>query len=110
MAHMVSSRLTLIAGVAVAAALLGGCSASGSELTVSKADLESTAKEKLEAAAGQKSQGVECEGGVAGKVGATQRCVLTAEDGSTIGVTATVGSVEGTTVNVNFKADDAPSG
>jgi hypothetical protein len=36
--------------------------------------------------------------------------VLTAEDGSTIGVTATVNSVEGGTLNVNFKVDDAPTG
>jgi hypothetical protein len=50
------------------------------------------------------------EGSIPGKVGATQRCVLTAKNGSTIRVTATVNSVEGETMNVNFKVDDAPTG
>ena len=66
------------------------------------------AKDKLEEAAGQESAGAECDGGVPAKVGATQRCVLTALDGTTIGVTATVTSVKGDDVSVDFKADDEP--
>jgi Domain of unknown function (DUF4333) len=98
------------AGVAVAVQL-GGCSADGSaRLTVSKDSLESTAKDNLRAAVGPTSQGVECAGPIAGRVGATQRCVLIAEDGSTTDVTATVESVNGESVNVTFDVHDSPDG
>jgi hypothetical protein len=53
---------------------------------------------------------VECDGDIEGTVGATQRCVLTAMDGTTIGVTATVLAVKGDDVNNDFKADDHPMG
>ena len=38
---------------------------------------------------------MECDGDIDGTVGATQRCVLTALDGTTIGVTATVYGSQG---------------
>ncbi|WP_445277971.1 DUF4333 domain-containing protein [Streptomyces sp. DSM 41033] len=50
-----------------------------------------------------------CEDGIVGKVGATQRCVLTAKDGTKYGVTATVKTVESDNVNIDFKVDDKPS-
>lgn len=94
---------------AVGAVLLAGC---GSEPdpapTVSKEQLQTIAKDKLETAAGAQARSVECEDGVAGKVGALQRCVLTAGDGSRIGVTATVTKVEGENVSFDVVADDAP--
>jgi hypothetical protein len=103
-------RASFIAGLAVAVTVLGGCSGSVSVggLTVDKDRLASLAKEKLEEAAGQESQGVVCDGDVPAKVGATQRCTLTALDGTTIGVTATVTAVNGDDVEFNFKADDEP--
>jgi predicted thioesterase len=45
---------------------------------------------------------------VPAKVGATQRCTLTALDGTTIGVTATVTAVNGDDVSFDFKVDDEP--
>jgi hypothetical protein len=77
-------------------------------VTVDKDQLAAKAKEKLEQAAGQESKGVECDGDIEGTVGATQRCVLTAMDGTRIGVTATVTAVKGETVSIDFKADDHP--
>lgn len=109
-------RLVIIAAAAVGA-VLSGCSGEvhvGSQPTVAKSKLQSLAKSKLEAAAGQKAKSVECEGGIAGEVGATQRCVLTAKDGTKIGLTATVKGVDGEgengNVNIDFKVDDKPMG
>ncbi len=100
-------------GVALATVFSAGCSGQvevGTERSMSKEQLQSFAKEKLEAAAGTKARSVECEGGVPAKVGATQRCILTAIDGTRIGVTATVSNVEGEDVRVNVKVDDQPMG
>ena len=120
-----TSRMAMsVAGLAVVTALFAGCSGkvevgrvtqSGTStttteqaVTVDKDQLAAKAKEKLEQAAGQESKGVECDGDNEGTVGATQRCVLTAMDGTTIGVTATVTAVKGETVSIDFKADDHP--
>ncbi|WP_437015931.1 DUF4333 domain-containing protein [Streptomyces sp. enrichment culture] len=46
---------------------------------------------------------------LAAKVGTTTRCKLTAEDGSTLGVTVKVSSVEGEQINFDFKAGDTAS-
>jgi hypothetical protein len=101
---------SLVAGLAVAVAVLGGCSGSVSvgELSVDKDRLASLAKQKLEEAAGQEAEGVVCAGDVPAKVGATQRCMLTTLDGTAIGVTATVTAVNGDDVGFDFKADDEP--
>lgn len=121
-----TSRMAMsVAGLAVVTALFAGCSGkvevgrvtsqSGTStttteqaVTVDKDQLAAKAKEKLEQAAGQESKGVECDGDIEGTVGATQRCVLTAMDGTMIGVTATVTAVKGETVSIDFKADDHP--
>jgi hypothetical protein len=105
--HAGTTRLAI---AVIAAVLLAGCSAGGAQLTVSEDSLESTAKDNLRAAVGGTSQGVECAGGIDGRVGATQRCVLVAEDGSTADVTATVESVNGASVDVTFDVHDSPVG
>lgn len=115
---MTKSRTRLlIATAAIAAAALTGCGGAeqvDSPPTVAKTRLQSLAKAELEAAAGKKAKSVECEDGIAGVVGTTQRCVLTAKDGTKIGLTATVKGVEGdgkdANVNVDFKVDDKPIG
>lgn len=108
----VKSKLHVyVVGAVLGAAMLTGCSANvevGTPPTVAKTKLQSLAKEKMESAAGQKVKSVECEDGIEAKVGATQRCVLTAKDGSKIGLTATVKSVDGGIPNINFKGDDKP--
>lgn len=119
-------KATFVAGLAVLTALFAGCSGkvevgqvtsqSGTSttttedaaVTVDRDQLAAKAKEKLEEAAGQESKGVECDGDIEGTVGATQRCVLTALDSTTIGVTATVTAVKGDSVSIDFTADDHP--
>jgi Domain of unknown function (DUF4333) len=128
MTPTMARKVMFIAGLAVLTALFAGCSGKAkvgqvtskslisattteaSPLTVDKDRLAALAKQKLEQAAGQQAKGVECDGAIEGTVGATQRCTLTAMDGTTIGVTATVLSVKGDDFNIDFKADDHPMG
>jgi hypothetical protein len=79
-------------------------------VAVDKDRLAASAKEKLEQAAGQEPEAVECDGDIEGPVASRQGCVLTATDGTTIGVTATVTAVKGDDVSIDFKADDHPMG
>lgn len=111
MARWKTLVVAMVAGAVVGVTLLGGCSTNGgARFTVSKDSLESTAKDNLQAAVGETSQGVECAGGIDGRVGATQQCVLVAEDGSTVDVTATVESVNGEAVNITFDVHDGADG
>jgi len=120
-----SRKAMFVAVLAVLTALFAGCSGkvevgqvttqpgtsttrTEQALIVDKDQLAAKAKEELEQVAGQESKGVECDGDIEGTVGATQRCVLTAMDDTTIGVTATVTAVKGETVSIDFKADDHP--
>jgi entry exclusion lipoprotein TrbK len=108
-----STLRLLVAGAAVAGVLLTGCgghAGSGSQPALSKAQLQSEAKEKLEAAAKRKAKSVTCDDGIAGKVGATQHCVLTAANGTRYGVTATVKAVKDGKLNVDYKVDSKPMG
>lgn len=109
------SRAVVAIGGTVAALLLAACggeATGGSQPTVAKAELQTLAKKKLEAAAKRKAKSVICEDGIVGEVGATQRCVLTAKDGTKIGVTAKVDGIEGrgadARVSIDFKVDDKP--
>lgn len=101
-----------ISGVAVAT-LLVGCSASvnveKSEPKLSADKLATTVAEKLAATTGQPKPDITCPEDLTGKVGTTTRCTLTASDGSTLGVTVTVSSVEGGKINFDIKADDTAS-
>jgi enterochelin esterase-like enzyme len=126
MTPTMARKAMFVAGLAVLTAFSAGCSGKAevgqvtsksptsattteaAPMTVDKDRLAALAKEKLEQAAGQQAKGVECDGDIEGTVGATQRCTLTAMDGTTIGVTATVLSVKGDDFNVDFKADDHP--
>lgn len=109
MSRVNSTLHLLIAGVAAAGVLLTGCSG-GSQPTVSKTELQSMAKDRLEAAAKKKAKSVTCDDGIVGKVGNTQHCVLTAGNGTKYGVTATVKAVKDGKVNIDFKVDDKPMG
>jgi hypothetical protein len=72
--------------------------------------LASPAAEQMEAVIGPEWARAECDGGVSANVGATQRGVLTALDGPTTGVTATVAAATVDDVRVDFKGDDQPQG
>ncbi|OIJ91030.1 hypothetical protein BIV25_30315 [Streptomyces sp. MUSC 14] len=94
--------------------LLVGCSASVSvgkktEPKLSADKLATTVSEKLAAQTGQPKPNITCPEDLAGKVGTTTRCKLTAADGSTLGVTVTVSSVKGDQINFGIKADDKVS-
>ncbi|WP_031478162.1 DUF4333 domain-containing protein [Streptomyces bicolor] len=107
-----SAATSILSAVAVGA-LLTGCSASVKvekpELKMSAEKLADLVAEKLAATANQPKPDVTCPEAVPAKVGTTTRCKLTAGDGSTLGVTATVSSVEGTKMNFDIQADETPT-
>ncbi|RVU22492.1 DUF4333 domain-containing protein [Streptomyces antnestii] len=113
---MIKSRLsaaTWALSVVAAGAMLVGCSASvsagKSDPELSKAKLADTVAEKLAATTGQPKPDVTCPEDLVGKVGNTGRCTLTASDGSTLGVTVKVSSVQGSNINFGIKADEKPT-
>lgn len=92
-------------GLAAAAtgALLVGCSSEPPKMAKDK--VSNTVAEKLAAQTGQPKPDVTCPEDLVGKVGTTMRCKLTASDGSTIGVTVKVTSVDGDEIKYGIKAD-----
>ncbi|MEU0070372.1 DUF4333 domain-containing protein [Streptomyces sp. NPDC006332] len=107
------SAITWSLSAVAVGVLLVGCSASvkaeTSEPKISKDKLAATVAEKLAATTGQPKPDITCPEDLAGKVGNTTRCKLTASDGSTLGVTVKVSSVDGDNINFDIKADDTPS-
>ncbi|MDT5010987.1 MAG: hypothetical protein QOH57_2604 [Mycobacterium sp.] len=75
--------------------------------TVDKNDVAGVVSDRLAEQVGRKPDSVTCPENLQGKVGATVRCELVG-DGEKYGVTVTVTSVEGGTVNFDFKVDDTP--
>ncbi|MFD7970118.1 DUF4333 domain-containing protein [Streptomyces clavifer] len=96
-----------------AGVLLTGCSGSVSvgnaDPELSSDKLATTVAKKLAATTGQPTPDVTCPEDLAGKVGTTTRCTLTAGDGSTVGVTVTVTSVDGGRIDFDIEADDTAS-
>ncbi len=101
---MFGKRL-LVLGALSTCLLAAGCS-SGTP-TVSQTDVETQVKEAVAKQVGQTPKSISCPSSLAATVGATQRCTLTAEDGSTIGLTVTVTSVEGGTAKFSVQVDSA---
>lgn len=97
-----STVATLVAATA-AGLMLVGCS---TQLTLDKDKLADTVSKKLAANTGRPAPNISCPEDLTGKVGTTTRCTLTADDGSTLGITVTVTSVEGTNVKFDIQADD----
>ncbi|MFJ9869191.1 DUF4333 domain-containing protein [Streptomyces sp. NPDC101165] len=114
---MPKTRMTTAVSILAAAAagtLLLGCSASvevkkSTPPKLSADKLSSTLSEKLAAATNQPKPRISCPEDLVGKVGTTTRCTLTANDGSTLGVTVKVTSVSGDQIHYDFKADDKAS-
>jgi hypothetical protein len=101
-------------GATAASMMLLGCSASvevnkSTPPKLSAEKLSSTLSQKLAAATGQTKPHITCPEDLVGKVGTTTRCTLTADDGSTLGVTVKVTSVSGDQIHYDFKADDKAS-
>jgi hypothetical protein len=107
------SAATSILSAVAAGVLLVGCSATvevgRSEPKMSADKLATTVAEKLAATTGQSTPDITCPEDLVGKAGTTTRCTLTADDGSTLGVTVTVSSVEGDQINFDIRADDTAS-
>ncbi|WP_328907789.1 DUF4333 domain-containing protein [Streptomyces sp. NBC_00234] len=107
------SAATWSLSAVAAGVLLVGCSGSvsvgSSEPKLSKDKLAITVAEKLASTTGQPTPDVACPEDLVGKVGHTTRCTLTAGDGSTVGVSVTVSSVDGDRINFDIKADDKAS-
>ncbi|MEB3962209.1 DUF4333 domain-containing protein [Streptomyces kunmingensis] len=109
---MIKSRLsaaTWALSAVAAGAMLVGCSASvsvgKSDPELSKEKLSDLVAEKLAATTGQPKPDISCPENLKGKVGTTTRCKLTASDGSTLGVTVKVTSVDGDKINFDYEAD-----
>ena len=85
-----------------------GCSVGevgySSEVQVSSDKLASSAEQWL-VDHGYQTKSVTCAGNLSGKVGATQKCLMTALDSSTRGVTATVTKVEGSAIDYDLRID-----
>lgn len=111
-ATRLSAAASILSTVAVGT-LLVGCSASvttGKSTPKLSADkLATTVSEKLAATTGRPKPDITCPEDLTGKVGTTTRCKLTASDGSTLGVTVTVSSVDGDSINFGIEADATPS-
>ncbi|GAA2291160.1 hypothetical protein GCM10010234_35330 [Streptomyces hawaiiensis] len=113
---MTKTRMSAAVGslsILAVGALLVGCSVSvndgNSEPKLSADKLATTVAEKLAASTGQPKPDITCPEELVGKVGNTTRCKLTASDGSTLGVTVKVTSVDGDQIDFDIKADETPS-
>lgn len=85
---------------------VSGCSFSfGGDLVVKKEEVAKQASAGLEKQVGRAPEDVTCEDDLKGKVGESVRCTLT-DSGKKLGMTATVKSVDGKKVNMDFKVDD----
>ncbi|MFI7287660.1 DUF4333 domain-containing protein [Streptomyces anulatus] len=80
-----------------------------SESKLSTDKLSATVAEKLAETTGRPEPDVTCPEDLAGKVGTKTRRTLTAGDGSSLGVTATVTSVDGDQINFDIEADETVS-
>ncbi|MFE9441488.1 DUF4333 domain-containing protein [Streptomyces sp. NPDC006602] len=118
MAKIYFSATTWSLSVVAVGVLLTGCSASVhvgktepkvSAPKVSADKLATTVAERLAASTGQPKPDTTCPEDLVGKVGTTTRCTLTGDDGSTLGVTVTVTSVDGEQVNFDIEADETAS-
>ncbi|MFF0544551.1 DUF4333 domain-containing protein [Nocardia thailandica] len=74
------------------------------DVTVEEAELERSVSATLAEQAGQVPDRIDCPGDLDGTVGTTMRCTLTA-GADTLGVTVTVTSVDGDTVNYDVEVD-----
>ncbi|MGW1593452.1 DUF4333 domain-containing protein [Streptomyces sp. NPDC002343] len=108
-----TTGISILTAVA-AGTLLLGCSTSvevkkSTPPKLSAEKLSSTLSQKLADATGQPKPHVSCPEDLVGKVGTTSRCTLTADDGSTLGVTVKVTSVSGDQIHYDYQADDKAS-
>lgn len=73
--------------------------------TIAEPTLEQKVSSLLEQQVGQRPDQIDCPGALAGEIGETMRCTLTA-GADQLGVTVTVTEVEGSTVNFDVEVDE----
>lgn len=76
------------------------------EVAFAETMLEERVSSILEEEVGQRPDKIDCPGDLAGKVGETMRCTLSAGTDE-IGLTVTVTEVEGTSMNFNVEVDES---
>ncbi|MGP3918823.1 DUF4333 domain-containing protein [Nonomuraea sp. 10N515B] len=86
--------------------VVAGCSFSIGSTSVERPTVEQQVADQLAAKVGQRPKAVECPGDLKGEQGTTMRCQLEANDGTKLGLTVTVTSVEGSNVKFNIKVDN----
>ena len=101
-------RIGLSAPLICGAVLLAGCSASVSAggNAVDKSEVEQQVVDQLAAKVGQRPKAVVCPGNLKAEQGTTMRCQLEADDGTTLGLTVTVTSVNGSDVKFDTQVDN----
>jgi hypothetical protein len=100
-----SYRLALLIPLVALASGLSACGGS----TVSSGDIEDEATSALAKQVGQTPKSISCPSDLDAEVGAQETCILTADDGTTINMTATVKSVDGDNTELTFQVADHPS-
>ncbi|MEU9201015.1 DUF4333 domain-containing protein [Streptomyces sp. NPDC048332] len=107
MRQSTGSRIVVrAAGALLAVAFAAGCSASVGSKEVKKDEVAKQASAALGKKVGREPDDVTCEDDLKAEVGASIRCELT-DGGKKQGMTATVKSVDGDKVNLDFKVDEA---
>jgi hypothetical protein len=99
----------LLVPLFLVAAIAAGCSGKVSvgENVVDQAELETGVATQLEETVGQAPASVSCEDDLAAEVDAEVRCTVTSDDGSEIGATVTVDSVDDTDVQYSIQVDES---
>ncbi len=100
-----SHRLALLIPFVALALGLAACG----DATVSKSEIEDKATSALAKAAGQTPKSISCPDDLDAKAGAQETCILTADDGTTFNMTATVKSVDGDNTELTFQVADHSS-
>ncbi|GAA2095950.1 hypothetical protein GCM10009780_42870 [Actinomadura alba] len=101
-------RIGFPASLACGVVLVAGCSFSFSAggNAVQRTTVEQQVGDQLAAKVGQRPKAVVCPDDLKAEQGATTRCQLEANDGSKLGLTATVTSVNGSDVNFDIQVDN----
>lgn len=77
----------------------------GSDILLTQTDLEAKSVELLQAKVGVRPDNVKCEGAIPKKQGATQRCIVV-KNGTSIGMTAKVASLDGDEYRLEVEVDE----
>jgi hypothetical protein len=95
-------RLALLIPIVALGLGLAACG----DATVSKSEIEDKATSALAKQVGQTPKSISCPDDLDAKVGAQETCLLTADDGTTINMTATIKSVDGDHTELTFQVAD----